>query len=49
MIKKILGLCECPGCTRRAKKTVRIIGYDCKKHVFNVCYECAWWIMEGKL
>ena len=43
-IKRILGLCEYPGCKRFAKTNMIIKSTNGKIKELHVCQECAWLI-----
>lgn len=43
MLKRILGLCECPGCMKIARREL-IIKRDNRIMSLKVCEECAWLI-----
>lgn len=46
MLKRILGLCECPGCMKIARREM-IIKRDNRIMSLKVCEECAW-VISGK-
>lgn len=47
-IKRILGICECPGCLKRAKAVFKLQNKNTGKIFYAaVCDDHAWEIYEG--
>ena len=47
-IKKVLGLCSCKGCIKRARRLMTIKTEDGKIKQIQVCDDCAWKLYMGE-
>ena len=47
-VKKVLGLCSCKGCIKRAKRLMTIKTDDGEIKQIQLCDDCAWKLYLGE-